>query len=64
MKTNKEKAIDDFLMDVDEADSNEIEARPKLDDNKKFIKSDNSIIERVDKIIIAENGKQLLREWY
>ena len=64
MKTNKEKAIDDFLMDVDEADSNEIEARPKLDDNKKFIKSDNSILERVDKIIIAENGKQLLREWY
>jgi len=64
MKTNKEKAIDDFLMNVDEADSNEIEARPKLDDNKKFIKSDNSIIERVDKIIIAENGKQLLREWY
>jgi hypothetical protein len=64
MKTNKEKSIDDFLMNVDEADSNEIEARPKLDDNKKFIKSDNSIIERVDKIIIAENGKQLLREWY
>jgi len=38
MKTNKEKSIDDFLMNVDEADSNEIEARPKLDDNKKFIK--------------------------
>lgn len=34
------------------------------EDKKKVIKSDFTIIERVDKIIIAENGKQLLREQY
>ncbi|MCK9416995.1 hypothetical protein M0Q97_10085 [Candidatus Dojkabacteria bacterium] len=58
MNTEKETAINDFL-------GNEIEPQDKIEsDKKKVIKSDNSIIERIDKIIIAENGKQLLREQY
>lgn len=37
----------------------------KINDNsKKVVKTDNSIVERIDKIIITENGKQLLREVY
>lgn len=60
METNKENALNDFL-----GDTNEIETLSKSDENRKrTIKSDNSIIERIDRIIIAENGKQLLREWY
>lgn len=60
METNKENALNDFL-----GDTNEIETLSKSDENRKrIIKSDNSIIERIDRIIIAENGKQLLREWY
>jgi len=58
MNTEKETAINDFL-------GNEIEPQDKIEsDKKKVIKSDNSIIEHIDKIIIAENGKQLLREQY
>jgi hypothetical protein len=52
--------LDDFLSDEKEK---EFQEKVK-DDKKKFIKTDKSIIERVDKIIIAENGKQLLREVY
>jgi len=50
------KAIDDFLLNgkIEEEDN----------DRKKYVKDNNSIIERVDKIIIVENGKQLLREQY
>lgn len=60
METKKENALDNFL-----GDTNEIETISKLDVNKKrVIKSDKSIIERIDKIVIAENGKLLLREWY
>lgn len=60
METNKENALNDFL-----GDTNEIETLSKSDENRKrIIKSDNSIVERIDRIIIAENGKQLLREWY
>ena len=58
MNIEKEKAIDDFLDDEIKIEKN-VES-----DKKKLVKSDNSIIERIDRIIIAENGKQLLRERY
>ena len=53
MKKNVNKILDDF---VDEQNVQ--------NDKKKSVKSDYSIIERVDKIIIEESGKQLLREQY
>lgn len=59
MDNNKDKVINDFI-----ADEINLENQKIIENNKKLIKSDNSIIERIDKIIIAENGKQLLRERY
>lgn len=53
MKNNVEKALSNF---IDE---------PQVEEtNKKLIRCDHSIVERLDRIIIAENGKQLLREQY
>jgi hypothetical protein len=52
MMKNMEKALEDFLDDDIQKDK------------EKSVKSDYSIIERVDKIIIEESGKQLLREQY
>ena len=64
METKVKNAIDDFVGLSDE----ELEFNKKVnEDKKKFIKSDNSLIERIDKIyLINENGieKQLLREVY
>jgi len=60
MRNNVENALDNFL-----SDENDKEFDVKVNaDKKKFIKSDNTIVERIDKIIIVENGKQLLREQY
>ena len=60
MKNNVESALDKFL-----SDENEIEFTKKVKEDKiKHIKSDFAIIERVDKIVLVENGKQLLREVY
>lgn len=58
MENNIENALDN-LIGVSKS-----EDEKKNVDKKKIIKSDFTIIERVDKIIIAENGKQLLREQY
>jgi hypothetical protein len=53
MENNVDNIINDFIGDNEETN-----------EKKKIVKSDFTIIERVDKIIIAENGKQLLREVY
>jgi predicted RNA binding protein with dsRBD fold (UPF0201 family) len=59
MENNVKKALNNFI------DDPELEFEKKVqEDKKKFIKSDNTIIERVDKIIIDESGRQLLREQY
>ena len=52
--------LDEFLLDNTEL---EFDKKVKLD-KIKLIKSDFAIIERVDKIIMVESGKQLLREQY
>lgn len=59
MENNIKKGINKFLGYDDKLDDVENDEK-----KKKVIKTDNSIIERIDKIIIAENGKQLLREQY
>ena len=60
MKKEINSTLDDFLLDDKESEFNE-----KVDnDKKKFIKSDFTIVERLDKIIIDESGRQLLREQY
>ena len=60
METNVEKALSDF---VEEPQVEEVET--KTDEAKKEILDEREgLIERVDKIFVTKNGKQLLREQY
>jgi hypothetical protein len=60
METNVEKAINDF---VEEPEVEEVET--KDDKTKKVILDEREgLIERVDKIYVTKDGKQLLREQY
>jgi hypothetical protein len=59
MKNNVNDVLNNFIGALSVDDEEKLK-----EDKKKVIKSDFTIIERVDKIIIAENGKQLLREQY
>jgi hypothetical protein len=60
MKNKEEMSLDNFLSIEKENDFD----RKVKEDKKKVVKSDFTIIERIDKVIIAESGKQLLREQY
>jgi hypothetical protein len=63
MENKVEKALENFV-EIPKTNE-ELEEEMKVKKSKeKLIKSDFTIIERLDKIIIAENGKQLLREVY
>jgi hypothetical protein len=50
---NVKKAIDDFMLDNEE---NQNEAQ----NEKVIIKQDKSIVERINKKVITEDGRQLL----
>ena len=60
MENNVEKALDNFV-DIPE----EQEEAKKLDKSKKVVLDEREgLIERVDKVFVTKDGKQLLREWY
>lgn len=60
MEKNKEKALSDF---VEEPQVEEEET--KTDEAKEVILNEREgLIERVDKIFVTQDGKQLLREQY
>jgi hypothetical protein len=60
MENNVEKALSSF---VDEPAVQEEKA--KIDSAKKVVLDEREgLIERVDKILVTKDGKQLLREWY
>jgi len=60
METNVEKALSNF---VDEPQVEEVQT--KNDQAKKVILDEREgLIERVDKILVTKDGKQLLREQY
>jgi hypothetical protein len=60
METKVEKALDNFV-DVPQTE----EVNPKKDNTKKVILDEREgLIERVDKILVTKDGKQLLREVY
>lgn len=63
MKNKIEKALDDFAY-VPKTETEEEFNKKVSEEKRKYIKSDHAIIERIDQIIITENGKQLLRERY
>lgn len=57
MDTNKEKSLENFINDenIDKKDKNS---------KKVVIDEREGLIERVDKILVTKDGKQLLREQY
>ena len=60
MENKVEKALDNFV-DVPQTE----EVTPKSDTVKKVILDEREgLIERVDKILVTKDGKQLLREQY
>ena len=63
MENKLEKAVDDFV-DVPETEEEKEFSKKVNEQKKKFIKSDHAIIERVDRIVITDDGRLLLREVY
>lgn len=60
MENNVEKALSSF---VDEPEVQE--EKSKINSAKKVVLDEREgLIERVDKILVTKDGKQLLREWY
>lgn len=60
MENKVEKALDKFV-DVPQTE----EVKPKVETTKKVILDEREgLIERVDKILVTKDGKQLLREQY
>ena len=55
MENNKEKALDQFLG---------TQPAPKEDNKKVILDEREGLIERVDKVLVTKDGKQLLREQY
>ena len=60
MKKDDKKAIDDFLADNEESSVDEKSATTK----KIVLDEREGLVERIDKIIVTKDGKQLLREVY
>ena len=61
MENNVEKALDNF---VGLPEEDEVQTK-KIDHAKKVVLDEREgLIERVDKILVTKDGKQLLRERY
>jgi hypothetical protein len=61
MEEKVEKALDNF---VDLPEEEKVE-KAKIDNAKKVVLDEREgLIERVDKVFVTKDGKQLLREWY
>jgi hypothetical protein len=61
MEEKVEKALDNF---VDLPEEEQVE-KAKVDNAKKVVLDEREgLIERVDKVFVTKDGKQLLREWY
>ena len=58
MEKNKEKALNDFINNPEDEENVQDESK------KVVLKEREGLIERVDKILITKDGKQLLREQY
>jgi len=59
-KTKAEKTIDEFIG----ISENEEEIQETENIKKVVLEEREGLIERVDKILVTKDGKQLLREWY
>lgn len=67
MENKLEKALDDFVEvpQTEEEIAKAKVAKVKNENTKKVVLDEREgLIERVDKILVTKDGKQLLREWY
>jgi len=63
MENNVEKALDSFVNDTPVKEEDEL--LTKIETAKKVVLDEREgLIERVDKIFVTKDGKQLLREQY
>ena len=63
MENNVEKALDSFVNDTPVKEEDEL--LTKIETAKKVVLEEREgLIERVDKIFVTKDGKQLLREQY
>jgi hypothetical protein len=63
MENNVEKALNDFVGISETVE--ELEEKTKVNNAKKVILDEREgLIERVDKVFVTKDGKQLLREVY
>ena len=58
MENNVEKALSDFVDEPEVQEENDDQAKKEVLDERE------GLIERVDKIFVTKDGKQLLREQY
>jgi hypothetical protein len=61
MNTNLEDVLDQFNQDEEEGKTKNVGSDKK---RKEIVMQNFSLIERVDKIYVTEDGRQLLREQY
>jgi hypothetical protein len=67
MENNVEKALDDFLETPETEDKGDVKKDVKKENKniKKVILDEREgLIERIDRVLVTKDGKQLLREWY
>ena len=66
MENKVEKAIDDFVETPQtEEEKTKAIAKEKRDNLKKVVIDEREgLIERIDRVLVTKDGKQLLREWY
>jgi ABC-type protease/lipase transport system fused ATPase/permease subunit len=70
MENKVEKAIDDFVETPQTEEEKakaiaEVIAKEKRDNLKKVVLDEREgLIERIDRVLVTKDGKQLLREWY
>jgi hypothetical protein len=62
MNKDLDKILDEFISDDE---NEEVKFNEKVKQAKKeLLTTKSGLIERVDKILVTEDGRQLLREWY
>lgn len=59
MENDVEKALNDFVETPEEQEEKKVENAKRI-----VLDEREGLIERVDKILVTKDGKQLLREWY
>lgn len=66
MENKVEKAIDNFVETPQtEEEKAKAIAKEKRDNLKKVVIDEREgLIERIDRVLVTKDGKQLLREWY